>query len=187
MTITSMPQPTLPAQPEEPLVEDVILGVDTHKDVHVAAVITVLGAFLAHQEFPATGAGYRQLLSWASSFGTLHRAGVECTGSYGAALARFLSRESVQVVEVNQPDRAIRRKHGKSDAVDAEAAARAVLSGRADVTPKTGEGPAADMRCGWRRSLPSRPAHRRRTSSRPYSSESIPCCARRSPSSPTRH
>lgn len=146
MTITSMPQPTLPAQPEEPLVEDVILGVDTHKDVHVAAVITVLGAFLAHQEFPATGAGYRQLLSWASSFGTLHRAGVECTGSYGAALARFLSRESVQVVEVNQPDRAIRRKHGKSDAVDAEAAARAVLSGRADVTPKTGEGPAADMR-----------------------------------------
>ncbi|MDN3263271.1 transposase [Streptomyces sp. CSDS2] len=143
MTIASMPQPTLPAQPEEPLAEDVILGVDTHKDVH-AAVITVLGAFLAHQEFPATGAGYRQLLSWTRSFGTLHRAGVECTGSYGAALARLLSRESVQVVEVNQPDRAIRRKRGKSDAVDAEAAARVVLSGRADVTPKTGEGPAAD-------------------------------------------
>ncbi|MEU9496889.1 IS110 family transposase [Streptomyces sp. NPDC048215] len=146
MTITSMPQPTLPAQPEESLAEDVILGVDTHKDVHVAAMITALGAFLAHQEFPATGAGYRQLLAWPSSFGTLHRAGVECTGSYGAALARFLSRESVQVVEVNQPDRAIRRKRGKTDAVDAEAAARAVLSGSADVTPKTGEGPAADMR-----------------------------------------
>lgn len=146
MTIISLPQSTLPTQPEEPPAEDVILGVDTHKDVHVAAVITVLGALLAHQEFPATAAGYRQLLVWACSFGSLRRAGVECTGSHGAALARFLSRENVQVVEVNQPDRAIRRKRGKTDAVDAEAAACAVLSGRADVTPKTGEGPAADMR-----------------------------------------
>ncbi|MFF3404379.1 IS110 family transposase [Streptomyces sp. NPDC002659] len=126
--------------------EDVILGVDTHKDVHVAAVITVLVALLAHQEFPATAAGCRQLLVWARSFGALRRAGVECTGSYGSALARFLNRENIQVVAVNQPDRAIRRKRGKTDAVDAEAAARAVLSGRADVTPKTGEGPAADMR-----------------------------------------
>jgi transposase len=66
--------------------------------------------------------------------------------SYGAALTRFLSRENIHVVEVNQPDRALCRKHGKTDGVDAEAAARAVLSGRADVTPKTGEGPAADMR-----------------------------------------
>ncbi|WP_346656925.1 transposase [Streptomyces sp. F001] len=109
--------------------------------MHVAAVITVLGALLAHQEFPTTAAGYRQLLSWARSFGILHRAGVECTGSYGAALARFLHRENVQVIEVNQPDRAIRRKRGKTDAVDADAAARAVLSGRATTTPKTGEGP----------------------------------------------
>lgn len=84
MTVTSMPQPTLPAQrvptPAEEA-EDVILGVDTHKDVHVAAVITALGASLAHQEFPATSAGYRQLLTWARSFGVLCRAGVECTGS----------------------------------------------------------------------------------------------------------
>lgn len=136
MTVTSMPQTTLPAQSEQPLAEDVVLGVDTHKDVHVAAVITVLGALLAHQEFPATAIGYHQLLSWARSFGVLHRAGVECTGSYGAALARLLSRENVQVIEVNQPDRATRRRRGKTDAVDAEAAARAVLSGRADVTPK---------------------------------------------------
>ncbi|MGW3850277.1 IS110 family transposase [Streptomyces fagopyri] len=141
-----MPQPTLPTQPEDPPAEDVVLGVDTHKDVHVAAVITALGAILAHQEFPATAAGYRQLLHWACSFGALHRAGVECTGSYGAGLARYLRRENVQVVEVNQPDRAMRRKRGKTDAVDAEAAARAVLSGRADVIPKSGEGPAADMR-----------------------------------------
>lgn len=146
MTITSMPQPILPAQPEEPLAEDVILGVDTHKDVHVAAVVTMLGVLLAHQEFPVTAAGYRQLHAWASSFGALRRAGVECTGSYGAALTRFLTQENIQVIEVNQPDRAMHRKRRKTDAVDAEAAARAVLSGRADVTPKTGEGPAADMR-----------------------------------------
>ncbi|MEU7659143.1 IS110 family transposase [Streptomyces lincolnensis] len=87
-----------------------------------------LGALLAHQEFPATAAGCRQLLAWGPSFGLLHRAGVECTGSYGAALARFLGRENIQVVEVNQPDRATGRKRGKTDAVDADAAARAVLS-----------------------------------------------------------
>ncbi|MEU1232156.1 transposase [Streptomyces sp. NPDC005828] len=101
---------------------------------------------LAHQEFPATSAGYRQLLAWASPFGSLRRAGVECTGSYGSTPARFLSRESLQVVEVDQPDPATRRKRGKTDTIDAAAAARAVLSRRADVTPKTGEGPAADMR-----------------------------------------
>ncbi|MFF3404494.1 IS110 family transposase, partial [Streptomyces sp. NPDC002659] len=84
MTVTRLPQPTLPAQPEEPPAEDVILGVDTHKDVYVAAVITVLVALLAHQEFPATAAGCRQLLVWARSFGALRRAGVECTGSYGS-------------------------------------------------------------------------------------------------------
>lgn len=146
MTVTSLAQTSLPTQPEDQPAEDVILGVGTHKDVHVAAVITVLGHLLAHQEFPATSAGYCQLLAWARFFGVLHRAGVECTGSYGLALARFLSRENIQVIEVNQPDRATRRKRGKTDAVDADAAARAVLSGRADVTPKTGEGPAADMR-----------------------------------------
>jgi hypothetical protein len=68
-----MPQPTLPAQRVPDAVEEVVLGVDTHKDVHVAAVITTLGASLAHQEFPATAIGYRQLLAWARSFGVLHR------------------------------------------------------------------------------------------------------------------
>ena len=109
MTVTSMPQTTPPTGHEHPPGEDVILGVDTHKDFHVAAVITVLGAVVAHQQFPATAHGYHQLLAWARSFGALRRAGVECTGSYGAALARFLSRHNVQVVEVNQPDRATRR------------------------------------------------------------------------------
>lgn len=146
MTVTSLPHPALPAQRVPALAEDVILGVDTHKDIHVAAVITTLGASLAHQEFPTTAAGYRQLISWARSFGIVRRAGVECTGSYGVALTRALRREDVDVVEVNQPDRATRRKRGKTDAIDADAAARAVLSGRATTTPKTADGPAADMR-----------------------------------------
>ncbi|MFD7017395.1 transposase, partial [Streptomyces sp. NPDC059928] len=149
MTVTSMPQSTLPAQPvpapaEE--TEDVILGVDTHKDVHVAAVITTLGASLAQQEFPATTIGYRQLLTWTRSFGVLRRAGIECTGSFGAALTRVLRQEGIDVVEVNQPDRATRRKRGKTDATDADAAARAVLSGRATTMPKSADGPVEDMR-----------------------------------------
>ncbi len=146
MTVTSLPYPTLPAQHVPALAEEVILGVDTHKDIHVAAVITTIGASLAHQEFPTTAVGYRQLISWARSFGTVQRAGVECTGSYGVALTRALRQEDIEVVEVNQPDRATRRKRGKTDAVDADAAARAVLSGRATTTPKTADGPAADMR-----------------------------------------
>ena len=118
-----------------------VLGVDTHKDVHVAAVITVLGVLLAGQSFPATAAGYRQLLGWARMFGPARRAGVECTGSYGEALTRYLRAEGVAVIEVNQPDKAARRKRGKTDAVDAESAARAVLSGRATAVAKAGDGP----------------------------------------------
>ncbi|MET9971729.1 transposase [Streptomyces sp. NPDC006356] len=149
MTVASMPQPTLPAQPvpapaEE--AEDVILGVDTHKDVHVSAVITALGASLAQQEFPATAIGYRQLLTRTKSFGVLRRAGVECTGSFGAALTRVLRREGIDVIEVNQPDRATRRKRGKTDAIDADAAARAVPSGRATTVPKSADVRVEDIR-----------------------------------------
>ncbi|WP_214371388.1 IS110 family transposase [Pseudonocardia sp. H11422] len=126
--------------------EEVVLGVDTHKDLHVAAVLSGLGALLASKSFPATAAGYRRLLAWARAFGPLRRAGVECTGSYGAALTRHLHGEGIEVVEVNQPDKATRRKRGKTDAIDAEAAARAVLSGRATATAKTSDGPVEAMR-----------------------------------------
>ena len=94
-------------------IDEVVLGVDTHKDVHVAAVITVLGALLASTTFPTTAAGYRDLVAWAHTFGTLRRAGVECTGSYGAALTRHLRTEGVEVIEVNQPDKATRRRRAR--------------------------------------------------------------------------
>lgn len=108
-------------------IDEVVLGVDTHKDFHVAAVISALGALRGTHRFPTTVSGYRQMLSWANQFGTVSRAGVEGTGSYGAALARHLAAAQVEVIEVNQPDKAGRRRRGKTDAVDAEAAARGAV------------------------------------------------------------
>jgi transposase len=124
----------------------VILGVDTHKDTHVAAVISDQGTLLGHGNFPATATGYQQLLDWARSHGRLPQAGVEGTSSYGTALARHLQAAGVHVVEVNQPDKAHRRRRGKTDAIDAEAAARAVLSGRANATAKSSDGPVEMVR-----------------------------------------
>jgi transposase len=86
-------------------------------------------------------AGYENLLGWARGFGDLRRAGVECTGSYGKALTRYLrDAGGVGVIEVNKPDRATRRRRGKTDTIDAEAAARAVLSGQATATAKSSDG-----------------------------------------------
>jgi len=115
----------------------VIVGVDTHADVHVAVVIDHVGRVQGTLEIPTTAAGFRQLVCWARRFGTLQRVGVEGTGSYGAGLARYLASEGVDVIEVNRPNRQRRRRRGKSDPTDAEAAARAVLSGEAAVVPKT--------------------------------------------------
>ena len=126
--------------------DEVVLGVDTHKEIHVAAVVTALGATVATGAFPANGQGYCQLLDWAQGHGGVRRAGVEGTGSYGAALARYLSAEGIAVIEVNRPDRAARRSKGKTDVVDAEAAARAVLSGRATSAAKAGRGPIEQLR-----------------------------------------
>jgi transposase len=128
------------------VVEEVVLGVDTHKDVHVAAVISRLGVLLGTRSFPTTASGYRQLLDWARGLGVVRRAGVECTGSYGAALARHLSANHIEVIEVNQPDKASRRRRGKTDTIDAQAAAHAVLSGRASATAKAGDGPVEMLR-----------------------------------------
>ena len=112
-------------------------GVDTHKDVHVAAALDERGALLATASFPVTSAGYDELRRWMSGFGPLGKVGIEGTGSYGAGLARSLHAAGVEVVEVNWPNRQLRRLRGKSDPVDAEAAARAVLACQAGGIPKT--------------------------------------------------
>ncbi|WP_240122339.1 transposase, partial [Streptomyces sp. MUM 2J] len=142
----SITQSTTPCHIPADTAEEVLLGVDTHKDIHVAAVITTLGATLDGRSFPTTAEGYRQIVAWVRSFGVLRRAGVECTGSYGAALTRHMRAEGIEVTEVNQPDKAARRRHGKTDAVDAEAAARAVLSGRATAAAKASDGPVEMLR-----------------------------------------
>jgi len=121
-------------------------GVDTHLDLHVAAVVTAVGGVLGTAEFPTTAAGYRRLLAWMRTFGELDQVGVEGTGTYGMSLARYLRQEQVTVVEVMRPNRQVRRRHGKTDVVDAIAAARAVLSGEADATPKTHDGPVEALR-----------------------------------------
>jgi transposase len=90
-------------------------GVDTHADMHVAAALDPLGGLLGVREFPATAAGYADLLGWLSGFGTVALAGVEGTGSYGAGLARYLAAAGVRVVEVDRADRQDRHRQGKSD------------------------------------------------------------------------
>jgi transposase len=123
-----------------------VAGVDTHRDTHVVAVLNGIGAVLGSNTFPATAQGYDQLLEWARSFGPLTRAGVEGTGSWGKGLARSLTRAGLEVIEVTRPNRQRRRRHGKTDVVDAVAAALSVLNGDATATAKTGEGPAECLR-----------------------------------------
>src|SRR6478672_8219375 len=125
---------------------EVILGVDTHLEVHVAVLIDVVGRVIATTTIPTTASGYEQLINWTSSFGRLTRAGVEGTGTYGAALARRMQEYGVQVIEINRPDRSRRRLRGKSDPTDAENAARAVLAGDANAIPKAQSGAVEAMR-----------------------------------------
>src|SRR5437016_550025 len=121
-------------------------GVNTHLDTHVAAAVDHLGGLLATASFPTTATGYRRLLTWLRSFGCIHAVGVEGTGSYGAAVARHLADNGITVIEVARPNRQVRRRHGKSDVVDAIAAARAVLSGQATGAPKAHNGPVEALR-----------------------------------------
>jgi transposase len=116
------------------------VGVDTHADVHVAAALDHLGRLLATQSVRTTPAGYWTLVAWASSLGTVERFGIEGTGSYGAGLTRWLRGRGFEVLEVERPKRQNRRRHGKSDAIDAEPAARAVQAGTATAQPKSDDG-----------------------------------------------
>jgi transposase len=117
---------------------EIIIGVDTHKDVHAAVALNGLGARLGTRTIPANPSGYQELDAWARSFGPVRAFGIEGTGSYGAGLSRSLQSAGHTVLEVNRPNRQLRHQHGKNDPLDAESAARAVLSGQADAQPKSG-------------------------------------------------
>ena len=121
-------------------------GVDTHRDVHVVAALDERGGLLDTNEFPATAAGYHDLLVWLRWFGPIEKVGVEGTGTYGAGLTRHLLGNDVEVIEVDRPNRQRRRRSGKSDTTDAISAARAALSGEASTTAKTRDGNVEKLR-----------------------------------------
>ena len=98
----------------------------THADIHVAVATDSLGRRLDTISVPATPAGYAELLGWAQRLGQPEAWGIEGTGSLGAGLSRFLRAHGQVVVEVNRPDLQARRRRGKFDPLDAEAAARAI-------------------------------------------------------------
>jgi transposase len=132
--------------PDTATIIEVAGGVDTHQDTHTAAVIDQVGRVLGTQQFPTTPAGYAALLAWMREFGRLGRVGVEGTGAYGAGLARLLRDEQVEVIEVDRPDRKTRRFQGKSDPIDAIAAAKTALAGQRTGTPKQRDGKVEALR-----------------------------------------
>ena len=124
----------------------VVGGVDAHADAHHAAVLDERGVLWGSSAFPATSAGYRELLGWLESFGMVAAVAVESTSSYAAGLTRYLCERGVRVVEVNQPHAYTRRRRGKSDPIDAEMAARRFLSGEAIGLPKQTDGVVESIR-----------------------------------------
>jgi transposase len=130
----------------EAILPDIIVGVDTHKHTHAAVAVTRLGARVGELTIEVSPGGYRELETWARSLGVVYAFGIEGTGSYGAGLARFLHQEGHTVHEVGRPDRRLRRQRSKTDHLDAEGAARAVLGGQATALPKSGTSEAEMIR-----------------------------------------
>jgi transposase len=124
----------------------VVGGVDTHKDLHVAAVVDERDRVLASRCFPTTRHGYKQMLACMRSYGLLQRVGVEATGTYGAGLLRYLQHAGIEVLEVTAPDTHDRCKRGKNDDLDAQNAAHAAFAGRRTVTPKSRDGMIESLR-----------------------------------------
>lgn len=121
-------------------------GVDTHKDLHVASVVNHEDQVLGTQSFATTRQGYRLMLVWMRSFGELQRIGIECTGSYGAGLLRYMQSAGVDVLEVTTPDKQDRRRRGKNDDFDAQSAAHAAFAKRRTVTPRSRNGMVESLR-----------------------------------------
>ena len=124
----------------------IVGGVDTHKDLHVAAVVDELDRVLASQCFATTRDGYKQMLAWMGAFGSLQRVGIEATGTYGAGLLRYMQKAGIEVLEVTTPDKHDRRKRGKNDDLDAQNAAHAAFAGKRTVTPKSRNGMIESLR-----------------------------------------
>jgi transposase len=133
---------------------ELVIGVDTHKDTHTAAVVTaVSGAVVTQVTVPATPVGYQQLLQLAARQPGQRVWAVEGTGGYGAGLTRFLAAHQEQVVELDRPKRAARRHGAKSDPLDAIRAAREALGRQQLAQPRAaGQRAALSVRLAARRS-----------------------------------
>lgn len=125
---------------------DVIVGVDTHQDEHAVVLLDGVGKLLGSRPFPVTPAGYGQLLDWAADHGNVTTVAIEGANTYGAGLTRAARDRGLDVLEVTRPERRRRDGRGKSDPIDAEAAARSALAGTATVIPKTQDGPVEMLR-----------------------------------------
>jgi transposase len=107
---------------------ELVIGVDTHKHTHTAAVVQAAsGAVVEQATVAATPAGYQQLLRLANRHHGRRTWAIEGTGGYGAGLTRFLHAQQEQVVELDRPKRTARRHGAKSDPIDATRAAREAL------------------------------------------------------------
>jgi transposase len=120
--------------------DQIIIGVDTHKSSHIAVAINTQGARLGAMTIPTTCQEYRSLEAWATGLGPVKAFGIEGTGSYGAGLSRDLQTKGHTVLDVIRPNRQLRYLHGKSDILDAESAAKSVLNGQATALAKTQSG-----------------------------------------------
>ncbi len=120
----------------------IAVGVDTHKEEHVAAAVDAFGQLLGEIVVPASEEGYREFARWLDQLGEGVLVGIEGAGSYGAGLCEHLLAVGVRVVEVERPRRRDRRA-GKSDRIDARLAATKVLAGEGLSTPRAGGARAA--------------------------------------------
>ncbi len=120
--------------------DQVIIGVDTHKDNHVAVAIDTQGARPGSTTVSTTRKGYHDLEAWASQFGRVKAFGIEGSGSFGAGLSRHLLAKRHEFRDFMRPNRQLRYLHGKSDSLDAESAARSVLNAQAMARAKAQTG-----------------------------------------------
>lgn len=145
----------------------VFAGVDTHKELHVAAAIDTDDTVLATRSFPTTRNGCRTMLTWIGEYGSLIRIGVEGTGSHGAGLTRHPAKAGVTVLEVDRPDRSDRRRKGKDDDLGAINAARAAKTNRRTTTPKSKDGAVSQRMKSIRNSGPIQRPHGHTRANRP--------------------
>jgi transposase len=117
---------------------DFVVGVDSHRDWHAIAVVEVRnGVVVGEARVLADSSGYRDALRLVEHHASGRRAfAIEGTGSYGAGLTRFLAERGERVFEVGWIRREP-RSGGKTDALDAERAARSVLVQKRPAIPRS--------------------------------------------------